>query len=409
MGKSYPVPPALSERRATRESKGEKIPFQMNPQRILNIEDLRLAARRRVPRVVFDYIDGGADAEITLRENRQAYEAVMFRPRNAVRTPECDLRTTVAGIPLAMPFMLAPLGSSRMMYPRGEEVAAAAAGATGTPYILSTFSGCRLEDVKAATTGPALLQLYLVGDRAVSTSMMQRARAAGYAALVVTIDTAVAGMRERDFRNGSRELLAGRIGPMLPFVPQFLARPRWLVRFLRDGGMMRFPNVVLPDSGPMAYADVGDSLEKSVVTWADFGWIRDAWNGPMLVKGIHTADDARQALDAGADGVVVSNHGGRQLDGVAATLRVLPEVLDAVGARTEVLIDGGIRRGSDIVKALCLGARAVLIGRAYAYGLAAGGQVGVARAIDILRTDMVRTMKLLGCPSVARLGREFIE
>ena len=149
----------------------------MNPQRILNIEDLRLAARRRVPRVVFDYIDGGADAEITLRENRQAYEAVMFRPRNAVRTPECDLRTTVAGIPLAMPFMLAPVGSSRMMYPRGEEVAAAAAGASGTPYILSTFSGCRLEDVKAATTGPALLQLYLVGDRAVSTSMMQRARA----------------------------------------------------------------------------------------------------------------------------------------------------------------------------------------------------------------------------------------
>ena len=167
---------------------------------------------------------------------------------------------------------------------------------------------------------------------------------------------------------------------------------------------MKFPNVVLPDSGPMAYADVGASLEKSVVTWADFGWIRDAWNGPMLVKGVHTADDARQALDAGADGVVVSNHGGRQLDGVAATLRVLPEVLDAVGGRTEVLIDGGIRRGSDIVKALCLGARAVLIGRAYAYGLAAGGQVGVARAIDILRTDMIRTMKLLGCAQRRRIG-----
>jgi L-lactate dehydrogenase (cytochrome) len=381
----------------------------MNPQRIVNIEDLRLAARRRLPRIIFEYIDGGAEAEITLRENRQAYERVMFRPRNAVRTPECDLRTTVAGIPLAMPFMLAPVGSSRMMYPRGEEVAAGAAGATGTPYILSTFSGCRLEDVKAATTGPALLQLYLVGDRAVSTSMMQRARAAGYAALVITIDTAIAGMRERDFRNGSKELLSRRIGPMLPFLPQFLARPRWLFQVLRDGGMMKFPNVVLPDSGPMAYADVGGSLEKSVVTWADFKWIRDVWTGPVLVKGIHTADDARQALDAGADGVIVSNHGGRQLDGVAASLHVLPEVLDAVGTRTEVLIDGGIRRGSDIVKALCLGARAVLIGRAYAYGLAAGGQVGVAKAIDILRTDMIRTMKLLGCGSVTQLGPEYVE
>ena len=381
----------------------------MNPQRIVNIEDLRFAARRRLPRIIFEYIDGGAEDEITLRANRQAYEAVTFRPRNAVRTPECDLRTTVAGIPLAMPLMLAPVGSSRMMYPRGEEVAAAAAGATGTPYILSTFSGCRLEDVKSATSGPALLQLYLVGDRTVSISMMQRARAAGYAALVVTIDTAVAGMRERDLRNGSSELVTRRFGPMLPFLPQFLVRPRWLLRFLRDGGTMKFPNVVLPDSGPMAYADVSGSLAKSVVTWADFEWIREAWKGPMLIKGIHTADDARQALDAGADGVIVSNHGGRQLDGVAASLHVLPEVLDAVGTRTEVLIDGGIRRGSDIVKALCLGARAVLIGRAYAYGLAAGGQVGVAKAIDILRTDMIRTMKLLGCASVKQLGKEFIE
>ena len=381
----------------------------MKPHRIVNIEDLRLAARRRVPRVLFDYIDGGADAEITLRENRQAYEAVRFRPRNAVRTLECDLQTTVAGIPLAMPLMLAPVGSSRMLYPRGEEVAAAAAGATGTPYILSTFSGCRLEDVKQATSGPALLQLYLVGDRAVSISMMQRARAAGYAALVVTIDTAVAGMRERDLRNGSSELVTGRLGPMLPFLPQFLVRPGWLLRFLRDGGRMKFPNVVLPDTGPMAYADVGASLEKSVITWADFGWIREAWRGPILIKGVHTGDDARRAIDVGADGIVVSNHGGRQLDGVPASLRMLPEVLAAVDGRIEVLMDGGIRRGSDIIKALCLGARAVLIGRAYAYGLAAAGRPGVARAIDILRTDMIRTMKLLGCASVKELGREFVE
>jgi L-lactate dehydrogenase (cytochrome) len=380
----------------------------MRSDRIINIEDLRLAARRRLPRVVFDYIDGGADGEVTMHENIRAFESITFQPKCAVRTLECDLATTVAGIPLSMPFMLAPVGSSRMFYPRGEEVAATAAGAAGIAYILSTFSGCRLEDVKSASTGPCLLQLYLVGDRDVSRSMMQRAQNAGYSALVVTIDTAVAGMRERDFRNGSRELVTGKFGAMLPFVGQFLARPGWLAGFLRDGGMMKFPNVVLPDTGPMAYADVGGSLAKADVTWDDFGWIRDAWRGPILIKGVHRADDARRAVDVGADAIIVSNHGGRQLDGVPASLRMLPPVLAAVNGRIEVLMDGGIRRGSDIVKALCLGARAVLIGRAYTYGLAAGGHTGVARAIDIFRTDMIRTMKLLGCSSVQRLGHDFI-
>jgi L-lactate dehydrogenase (cytochrome) len=380
----------------------------MRPHRIVSIEDLRLAARRRLPRVIFDYIDGGADGEVTMRENMRAFESITFQPKCAVKTPDCDLATSVVGIPLSMPFMLAPLGSSRMFYPRGEEVAAAAAGAAGIAYTLSTFSGCRLEDVKSASSGPCLLQLYLVGDRDVSRSMMRRAQDAGYSALVVTIDTAVAGLRERDFRNGSRELVKRKLGPMLPFVGQFLARPRWLARFLQDGGMMKFPNVVLPDTGPMAYADVGGSLERADVTWDDFAWIREAWRGPILVKGVHVPDDARRAVDVGVDAVIVSNHGGRQLDGVPASLNMLPGVLDAVNGRIEVLMDGGIRRGGDIVKALCLGARAVLIGRAYGYGLGAAGQVGVARAIDILRTDMIRTMKLLGCPSVHQLGREFI-
>jgi L-lactate dehydrogenase (cytochrome) len=380
----------------------------MRPHRIVSIEDLRLAARRRLPRVIFDYIDGGADGEVTMRENLRAFESITFQPKCAVKTPDCDLATSVVGIPLSMPFMLAPLGSSRMFYPRGEEVAAAAAGAAGIAYTLSTFSGCRLEDVKSASSGPCLLQLYLVGDRDVSRSMMRRAQDAGYSALVVTIDTAVAGLRERDFRNGSRELVKRKLGPMLPFVGQFLARPRWLARFLQDGGMMKFPNVVLPDTGPMAYADVGGSLERADVTWDDFAWIREAWRGPILVKGVHVPDDARRAVDVGVDAVIVSNHGGRQLDGVPASLNMLPGVLDAVNGRIEVLMDGGIRRGSDIVKALCLGARAVLIGRAYGYGLGAAGHVGVARAIDILRTDMIRTMKLLGCPSIRELGREFI-
>jgi L-lactate dehydrogenase (cytochrome) len=225
----------------------------------------------------------------------------------------------------------------------------------------------------------------------------------------VTIDTPVAGLRERDLRNGMKELLTRSPISMLPFVAQFLARPRWLASFFRDGGLMNFPNVVLPGEGPMLYTDVGSALEQSTVTWPDLRWIREAWNGPIVVKGIHTGDDARVAVDAGADALVVSNHGGRQLDGVHATLRVLPEVVAAVKGQVEVLMDGGIRRGGDIAKALCLGARAVLIGRAYAYGLGAAGGAGVARAIEILQADLVRTIKLLGCPSVAALDRSYVE
>ena len=375
---------------------------------VVNIEDLRRAAKRRLPRAVFDYIDGGAESEITLRENCGAFDAVRFRPRCAVATPSVDTRTTVLGIPIAFPIVLAPVGSCRMFYPRGEEAASRAAGKAGTIYSLSTLSGCRLEDVKAATSGPAWYQLYLCGGRDVATATIDRAKKAGYAALIVTIDTPVAGLRERDVRNGAKEMLTRRLGPMLPFVHQFLARPRWLVAFLRDGGLMKFPNIQLPD-GPMLYSDVGVALEQSVVTWRDLQWIRTAWNGPIVVKGVHTGDDARRAIDAGANAVVVSNHGGRQLDGVQATLRVLPEVVDAVGGRLEVLLDGGVRRGTDVAKALCLGAKAVLIGRAYAYGLGAAGEAGVARAIDILRTDFVRTLKLLGCGSASELDESFVD
>lgn len=380
----------------------------MSTAHAVNIADLRQLARRRLPRAVFDYIDGGADAEVTLRENCRAFDRVTWRPRSAVATPACDLRTTVLGTPMAMPLLLAPVGSSRMFYPRGEEAAARAAGAAGLHYILSTLSGCRLEDVKAATIGPAWYQLYLLGGRDVAVSAINRAKAAGFSALVVTIDTPVAGLRERDVRNGIKELLGPNPLSKLPFVWQFLARPRWLVDFLGDGGLMKFPNVVLPGIGPMPYADVGAALEQSVVSWPDLRWIRDAWRGPVVVKGVHTADDARQAIDAGADAIVVSNHGGRQLDGVAATLRVLPEVVAAVDGRVEVLLDGGIRRGGDIAKALCLGARAVLAGRAYAYGLGAGGGAGVTRAIEILRSDLVRTLKLLGCESVTALNRSHV-
>jgi L-lactate dehydrogenase (cytochrome) len=374
----------------------------------VNIEDLRRLAKKRLPRAVFEYIDGGADGEVTLRENCRVFDQVTFRPRCAVATPSCDLRVQVLGMSLQLPFLLAPLGSSRLFYPKGEVVASREAGRAGTAYILSTLSGCRLEDVKAATTGPAFYQLYLVGGRDVALQAIERARNVGYSALVVTIDTPVAGMRERDVRNGVKELASRNMFKMLPHIWQFAIRPRWLAGFLSDGGLMNFPNVVLPGKGPMVYADVGAALEQSVVSWPDLRWIREAWRGPIVVKGLLTAEDARRAVDEGANAIVVSNHGGRQLDTVSPTLKALPEVIAAVGNQTEVLVDGGIRRGSDVVKAICLGARAVLIGRAYGYGLGAAGGPGVGRAIEILRADIERTLKLLGCSSIAELDGSFV-
>jgi L-lactate dehydrogenase (cytochrome) len=376
---------------------------------VLTIADLRRMAKRRLPRVAFDYIDGGADAEVTLRENCRAFDDVTFRPRCAIATVSCDLRTTVLGVPIELPILLGPVGSCRMFYPLGEAEAARAAGSAGTVYALSTLSGTPMETVRAASSGPCWYQLYLVGGRDVALAAIDRARRAGFSALVMTIDTPVAGMRERDVRNGTKQILTRRLWPMLPYIPQFLARPRWLAAFLRDGGLMSFPNVMLPGIGPMPYADVGTALEQSIVAWEDLRWIREAWNGPLVIKGVHTGEDARKAVDQGADAVVVSNHGGRQLDGVAATVRVLPEVLAAVNGRVEVLMDGGIRRGSDVAKALAIGARAVLIGRAYAYGLGAAGGPGVARAIDMLRTELIRTLKLLGCDSIRRLDRSYID
>jgi L-lactate dehydrogenase (cytochrome) len=376
---------------------------------VVSIHDLRRLAQRRLPRIVFDYIDGGADDERTLRANVRAFRGITLRPQCAVVTPAVNLRTTIAGTPADLPFFLAPLGSSRMFYPRAEVAAAEAAGRAGTIYILSTLSGCSLEDVRQGSKGPLWYQLYLAGGRDAGLAGIARAKKAGYSALVVTIDTAVAGLRERDLRNGVKPLLSGRAGSMLPLLPQFLVKPKWLAGFLRDGGLMRFPNVVLPNGEPMPYADVAAALEQSAVAWRDLAWIREAWNGPLVVKGIHSADDARRAVDAGAVAVVVSNHGGRQLDGVAATLHVLPEVVAAVGREVEVLMDGGIRRGTDIAKALCLGARAVLIGRAYGYGLGAAGGAGVSKAIEILRSELIRTLKLLGCASVADLNGSYVE
>lgn len=381
----------------------------LSSSKIVNIEDLRRMARDRVPKSVFDYLDGGAESELTLNENCRAFRDVTFRPRGAVALSECRLSTTVVGHELAVPFMLAPVGYSRLMHPEGELAAAGVAGEFGTGYILSTISGHKLEDVKSATTGPAWYQLYLLGGRAAAEGALERARKAGFSALVITVDTAVAGMRERDPRNGMKELVGGSLLGKLPFLPDILAHPGWVISFLLDGGVPKLQNIVIPGKGPMALLDVGAALSESTVTWADLKWIRESWAGPIVVKGILIGDDARRAVDEGAAAVVVSNHGGRQLDSVSATLRVLPEVVAAVNGRIDVLMDGGVRRGSDIVKALCLGARAVLIGRGYAYGLAAAGRPGVRRALEIFRADLERTLRLLGCGSVSALDRSFVE
>lgn len=383
--------------------------MKLSPSEVVNISDLRRLAQKRAPKAVFDYLDGGADSEITLGENTRAFRDILFRPRQAVAFGQCALSVKVLGREISFPAMLAPVGYSRMMHPGGEVVAARAAGEAGTGYILSTISGHKMENVKAATSGPAWYQLYLVGGRGAAEGAIDRARKAGFSALVITVDTAVAGLRERDPRNGMKELLGGSIFAKMPFLPEIISHPQWLAGFLMDGGLPKLENIVIPGKGPMELLDVSASLAQSAVSWADFPWIRQLWNGPIVVKGILIADDARRAVDEGASAVVVSNHGGRQLDEVYPTIRALPEVVAAVGKQTEVLMDGGIRRGSDIVKALCLGARAVLVGRAYAYGLAAGGYEGVKKAIQILRDDVERTMRLLGCPSVAELNDSYIE
>lgn len=376
--------------------------------RVVNIEDLRSLARRRVPKIVFDYIDGGADGEFTLRDNRRAFDALTFRPRQAIAISNSDLRTRCLGIDLSMPVLLAPVGYCRIMHPGGEVAAARAAGKAGTAYILSTVSGHRLEDVKAASSGPVWFQLYLTGGRAAAEQSMHRAQDAGYSVLVITIDSSVIGLREREVRDGMNQLLRGSVWSQIPFTPQLFARPRWLARFLLDGGLPTMPNIVVPGKGSLRVGDAHTALTRAAFFWKDLTWIRDLWRGPIVIKGVLSVEDAQRSVDHGAVAVVVSNHGGRQLDDVPATIRVLPEIVAAVNGRAEVLLDSGVRRGTDVVKALCLGARAVLCGRAYAYGLAAAGEAGVTRALEILSADLDRTLKLLGCASVRHLDPSYL-
>ena len=288
--------------------------------RVVNIKDLRRLARRRLPDAVFDYLDGAADDEVTLKDSERAFREVIFKPRFAVATPACDLGVTVLGHELDVPFLLGPIGYSRLMHPRGELAASKVAGKTGTAYILSTMSGHRIEDVKAQSSGPTFYQLYLAGGRGAAEGAIARAKAAGYKALFVTIDTPVAGNRERDVRNGMKALMGTNPFAKIPYLTNILAHPHWLAGFLADGMTRPFPNIVVPGSGPMAAIDVGAALESAQVSWTDLAWIRDQWNGPIVIKGVMTVDDARRSVDAGAAGIVVSTcrPSARRRGGIAA-------------------------------------------------------------------------------------------
>jgi L-lactate dehydrogenase (cytochrome) len=325
------------------------------------------------------------------------------------------LATTVLGTPLSLPVILAPCGLVSVMHPDGGVGIARAAAEAGTLSVLSTVAGTELEVVAAEAPGPKWFQLYSPG-RAESEQLIRRAAAAGYQGLVITIDTPELGNRERDVHNGVAPPLRINARTALRLAPQVLTRPGWGLRLAaarveslrrRRGPGMSVPTFDVPPPPPTPRPRVL-TMFHSPFTWEDIAWARERWSGPLLVKGILSGADARRAADAGADAVIVSNHGGRQLDGAPATMTVLPEVVDAVGDRVEVLIDGGIRRGGDVVKALAVGARAALIGRAYLYGLAVGGQAGVTRIVEILETEMTRTLGLLGCPSVSDLDRSWL-
>lgn len=371
-------------------------------ERARNIADLRELALRRVPGLAFEYVEGGAEDESTLRGNRAAFEPLRLVPRTLIDTSRRQLRTTILGAPAAAPLIIAPTGLNNMLHPAGDLALARAAARRGIPFTLSSLSTTRLEEVASAAPGRLWMQLYVLKDRAIARDILQRAAAAGYEALVFTTDANVFGSREWDQRNFSAP---GR--PTVRAALDTLRHPRWLYNMLVRHGIPRFRNVesFLP---PGKASAVGGStllpgLFEATITWDDIAWIREFWRGKLLIKGVLSAGDAERALALGCDGIVLSNHGGRQLDYCVAAIEVLPEVVAAVRGRLSIVIDGGFRRGTDIVKALALGAEAVMIGRPTLYGLAAGGEAGVARALEMLCTETDRVLGMLGCNSVSEL------
>jgi len=373
---------------------------------ITGVADLREMARRRLPRMMFDYADRGSYDEVTLRRNREDLAAVEFRQRVLVDLSRRDLTTTLAGRASSLPVAIAPTGLAGMFWRDGEIAAARAAEAFGVPYTLSTLSICSIEDLRAVLRGSFWFQLYLMKDRAFSAELIARARAADCDALMLTVDLQVQGLRRRDARNGLS--IPPRV--TLRNAADIVRRPRWLAGLLR-GRRRSFGNLAGRVGRPEGLGSLAQWIAAQMdpsMNWSDLDWVRAQWPGRLIVKGVLDADDALRAVEHGADAVVVSNHGGRQLDGAASTISVLPEIVDAAGDRAEILFDGGVMCGQDVLKALALGARGCLIGKAHLYGLAAAGQEGVTRVLELIRDELGVTMGLTGCRCIAEIDRRIV-
>jgi (S)-mandelate dehydrogenase len=368
-----------------------------------NIDDLRSIARRRLPRFVFDYVDGGAEDERSLDRNRDVFARLRFRPRTLVDVSRRERAAPLLGIPAAMPAVVGPTGLNGLCWRDGDLALARAAASAGLPFAMSTVSMCRVEDVARAAPGRHWLQAYVFSERHITEAIMRRALEADFECAILTSDFPVAGKRERDLRTGllpaQRFTLATRVDMLL--------HPRWIATVATR--RPRFVNVERElGPGRDVNAFVGHGMFDPSFCWDDISRFRDIWPRKLLLKGVLRADDAERAVTAGFDGIVLSNHGGRQLDGAISGLDALPEVLRAVAGRASVLVDGGVRRGSDIAKAVALGAEGVLLGRAPVYGLAAGGRAGVERVLAILADELDRTLALTGCPAVSALGPDLL-
>ncbi len=373
---------------------------------IARIEDLRLLARRRVPKMFYDYADGGSWSESTYRANQSALEKIRFRQRVGVNIETRKLATEMVGHKVAMPVALAPIGMCGMQHADGEILAARAAEAFGVPFCLSTMSICSIEDVAASTTKPFWFQLYVMRDRQFVARLIDRARSAHCSALVVTLDLQIIGDRHKDARNGLST--PPKMTPRT--VCDLLIRPRWCLSMLKTS-RRRFGNIAGHVAGVSDMRSLSawtNSQFDPTMTWEDLVWIRKLWSGPLILKGVMDQEDARRAMEVGADAIVVSNHGGRQLDGAPATIEVLPSIVEAVGDRIEVLFDGGVRTGQDVLRAVAFGARGVLLGRAYVYGLGAMGEVGVSQCLRIIEQELSLTMGFCGQTDIESVGRDIL-
>ncbi len=378
-----------------------------NLKKCYNIADLRKKARAKLPAPIFDYIDGGADDEWTLRRNTTAFEDYQLMPRQLCDINHTDMSSTYLGCELKLPFFLAPTGMSRLFHHEKELAACRAAATHGTIYSLSTLATTSLEEIAALTKAPKMFQVYILRDRELTREFVARCRESDYQALCLTVDTALAGNRERDLRNGMTMPPEVNLSSFF----SYCSSVNWLFHLLLEPEF-KLANVAhrvdALGKGSMGLIDYVNSQFDRTVTWNDVEWLIQQWKGPFVIKGLLSISDVERARDIGASAVMLSNHGGRQLDGTPAPVDCIAPIRDAVGPDIELIVDGGIRRGTHIVKALALGADACSIGRPYLYGLAAGGEQGVDRSLEILASELERSMALLGCSSIQELGREHL-